>query len=230
MDMGATFKGGNNAEQHNHNDIGSYTIVAGDEILTGDVGLATYTPQYFTKERYKLFKTAASYGHNVPLVNGVQQREGIASQAKILTTRFTDSADTFAMDIASAYPGAGLKALTRTFEYVRAGKRSPHIAIDDSFAFETPGVFETALVTRYPWKKISETVLPAAAGHPAVYSTVIEIRGKETLQVQVLASQGKAAIAEEVIDEGPRPYTRIGIRMPALQQGSVRIVFKKGNS
>jgi hypothetical protein len=230
MNMGATFKGGNNAEQHNHNDIGSYTIVVGDELLTGDVGLATYTPKYFTKERYNLFKTAASYGHNVPLVNGVQQKEGKASQAKILETDFTEDMDVFKMDITSAYPGAGLKRLTRRFEFARSGKQKPHVAIQDEFEFDTTGVFETALITRFPWKKVREGVFkdPNGTGAHTSYITSIEIQGlRETLQIQVITVKERPVISDEVIDEGPKPYTRIAIRMPSMSKGGVALLFNR---
>src|SRR5690606_32678304 len=40
---GIAFKGGNNAESHNHNDIGSFTIVQGKQIMVGDPGSIAYT-------------------------------------------------------------------------------------------------------------------------------------------------------------------------------------------
>lgn len=210
--MGATFKGGHNAEQHNHNDLGSYTIVVGDELLTGDPGLRTYTPTYFGKQRYELHITPASYGHNVPLINGVQQKVGREAEAKITSTDFTDAKDVFKMDILSAYPLRTLKKLDRTFTYSR-GKETA-IIIEDEFAADSAIIFETALITRYPWKKISENE--------------IQIFGKrEKLRIIISASGEPVKVSEKIIDEGPTPYTRIGIQLSSQASGKVSLKFEK---
>ena len=46
-------KGGNNAEFHNHNDVGTYTVALDGEILAGDVGGETYTARTFSARRYE---------------------------------------------------------------------------------------------------------------------------------------------------------------------------------
>ena len=213
FDVGATLKGGTNAEHHNHNDVGSYTIVAGEELLTGDVGLATYTPKYFGKERYSLFKTTSSYGHNVPLINGVQQHFGENARAVVVAKDFTPDRDVFGMDITSAYKVPSLKRLIRTFTYDRTSNGC--MIVKDDFAFSSAGRFETALITRYPWIQTSDNT--------------IEIIGKkERLKVTITASKGKLLISDEVIDEGPAPYTRIAVRLSgAALTGFVSMEFEK---
>lgn len=213
LNMGATLKGGHNAEHHNHNDVGSYTIVVGDELLTGDVGLATYTPKYFGKERYTLFKTISSYGHNVPLINGVQQHYGKDARAAVIAAEFTPDSDVFNLDMTSAYADPTLKKLTRSFTYNRTS--AGYLTVRDSFAFDAPGTFETALITRYLWRRHDEKT--------------IEIIGeREKLQVTISTSAGTFRISDEVIDEGPAPYTRIAIALinPA-DSGSVSLKFEK---
>ncbi len=213
LNMGATLKGGHNAEQHNHNDIGSYTIVVGDELLTGDVGLATYTPKYFGKERYSLFKTTTSYGHNVPLINDVQQHYGRDARAKIIKTGFTADEDVFVMDISSAYQVSELKKLVRTFTYNRTSEG--YLAVRDDFSFTGPGKYETALITRHSWRKINENTLEIT-GH------------KEKLRVSISSSGGAISISEEIIDEGPAPYTRIAITLNSeVVSGFVSLKFQK---
>lgn len=213
LNMGATLKGGNNAEQHNHNDIGSYTIVVGNELLTGDVGLATYTPKYFGKERYNLFKTTASYGHNVPLINGVQQHFGKDAQAKITQTHFTADKDVLTMDIASAYKLPELKKLERKFTYDRT--LNGYLSVKDNFLFTKPSLFENAIITRYSWKKIDENTLEI-------------IGNEEKLKVSISTSGAKVIISDEVIDEGPKPYTRIAIKLSsAVIGGFVELKFEK---
>ncbi|MGC4233529.1 MAG: heparinase II/III family protein [Niabella sp.] len=214
FNMGATLKGGNNAEQHNHNDLGSYSIVVGNELITGDAGLATYTPKYFTKERYDLFKTTSSYGHNVPLINGIQQFAGKDAAARIIKTGFSDQQDEFAMDLASAYKANNLKKLVRTFSYDRGSKHTPgYLRVRDDFCFSKNGAFETAIITRYEWRRVNENT--------------IEIIGERAiLQATIHSSVLSFNIGSEVIDEGPMPYTRIAIKLPTAMDGHVSIDFK----
>ncbi len=214
FNMGATLKGGNNAEQHNHNDLGSYSIVVGDELITGDVGLATYTPKYFTKERYDLFKTTSSYGHNVPLINGIQQFAGKDAVARIIKTGFSDQQDEFAMDLASAYKADDLKKLVRTFTYNRGSKHTPgYLRVRDDFCFSKNTAFETAIITRYGWRRVNE-------------NTIEIIGARAVLQATIHSSVPSFNISSEVIDEGPMPYTRIAIKLPATMNGHVSIEFK----
>jgi hypothetical protein len=210
--MGATFKGGNNNEHHNHNDLGSYTIVVGNELLMGDPGLATYTPTYFKKERYDLYKTTASYGHPVPLVAGTQQYFGKEAEAKIIQTDYKKDKDVFVMDITSAYHEPCLKKLVRSFTYDRTS--NGYIKVTDMYAYNSNQSFETALITRAGWKIIG----PGE----------IELTGKkEKLVVHILTPGNTFTITSEVIDEGPTPYTRLAIKLKAVaERGSVVMTFK----
>ena len=92
-------KGGNNAESHNHNDVGSFIVYADAEPLLIDPGVGEYTSATFSANRYKIWTMQSAY-HNLPQINGVDQHEGkdyhavnVEYQPKSLT-----------MDIASAYP------------------------------------------------------------------------------------------------------------------------------
>ncbi|MDQ2687307.1 MAG: heparinase, partial [Armatimonadota bacterium] len=100
--LGVALKGGNNAENHNHDDVGSYVVVVVDRAVLLDPGGETYTARTFGPHRYDS-KLLNSFGHAVPLVAGKLQREGANAQGKILRTDFTPAADTLAFDIASAY-------------------------------------------------------------------------------------------------------------------------------
>lgn len=68
-------KGGNNAEPHNHNDIGSFIIAADGRQLLCDPGSGVYSKQYFGAERYLDFCTGSG-GHSVPVVGGAAQLPG----------------------------------------------------------------------------------------------------------------------------------------------------------
>jgi hypothetical protein len=61
--------GGNNAESHNHNDVGDFIIYADGAPVIIDAGKGTYMAITFSKNRYTLWYNTSPY-HNVPLVNG----------------------------------------------------------------------------------------------------------------------------------------------------------------
>lgn len=211
FNMGATFKGGHNNENHNHNDVGSFSIALGNEMIMGDVGLATYTPKTFSTERYTAFKTIASYGHDVPLLAGVQQHEGADAKAIISKTDFTPLTDQMTMDISSAYKVKGLKKMVRHFLYNRS--EDGYLEVRDEFEFVSPEIFETALTTRGKWTQ------PDA--------NTIEITGSNGVLLVNLNAPGKFKITAEKITETPVPYTRLGIRLtdPSLR-GTFKITFK----
>lgn len=75
-DTGLALKGGNNNEPHNHNDIGSFILSYAGEIFLTDLGCGEYTKDYFKDDtRYKIFNNR-SISHNVPLINGEEQKAG----------------------------------------------------------------------------------------------------------------------------------------------------------
>ena len=65
-------KGGNNREQHNHNDVGSFVLAINGEQYLADFGAGCYTADYFGEKRYEFIQTRSRY-HNLPVVNGWEQ-------------------------------------------------------------------------------------------------------------------------------------------------------------
>ena len=72
---GFAIKAGNNAEEHNHNDIGSFIVANNRKQILCDLGAAQYTSSNFGKDRYKIFNNS-SLGHSVPIINGSEQGTG----------------------------------------------------------------------------------------------------------------------------------------------------------
>lgn len=72
---GYAVKGGHNAENHNHNDIGHFLCVFEGEMLLSDLGAGEYTKDYFSDGRYGILCNR-SLGHSVPIINGKEQQEG----------------------------------------------------------------------------------------------------------------------------------------------------------
>ena len=209
--MGVAIKGGNNGEHHNHNDVGSYTLVIGKEMMVEDPGLIPYTKKTFSAERYTAFKSLASYGHPVPFVAEGGQRVGKMAKARILHVLESDSCDQVMMDITSAYGLSVLKSLLRKFTFYRDAMR---FEVKDCFEFSLPHLFETALITRADWKRDGD-------------NRIILERNKEKIIVEINVSSGKFSLYDERICEGGEPYTRLAIRIDEpMKKGSVDISFR----
>jgi hypothetical protein len=72
--------GGNNGKSHNHNDVGDFIVYADGQPVIIDVGSGTYTARTFSKDRYQLWFNTSAF-HNLPTINGFQEREGLADSA-----------------------------------------------------------------------------------------------------------------------------------------------------
>ena len=103
-------KGGHNNESHNHNDVGSFIVYADNEPLFIDPGVGEYTSKTFSDERYTIWTMQSQY-HNLPQINGTDQRDGREYAAKVVGHK--DGSLT--LDIAGAYPEeAAVKSWKRT--------------------------------------------------------------------------------------------------------------------
>jgi hypothetical protein len=151
--MGAAWKGGTNAEHHNHNDVGTTVVVWKGRALLADPGAMVYRAETFSKERYRL-PVMGSFGHSVPVVAGALQSAGAQSRGRVVSTDFTEAAATVTMDIASAYPSAGLTKLERTWTYQRSGDGV--LTVEDVFGFGQPAAFATAWTGFGDWYLIAE--------------------------------------------------------------------------
>jgi len=149
-------KGGNNAENHNHNDVGSFSVVAGKSMEICDPGSEVYTRRTFGAHRYDS-KVLSSYRHAVPVVAGQLQSAGADARARVLRTEFSDEQDTLTLDISSAYKSPELQHLERTFAFRRGS--SPALTVRDDVAFASPQKFEEALITWSDWKLVSPNEL-----------------------------------------------------------------------
>lgn len=140
----ATFLGGNNGVNHNHNDLGTFTVILDGKALIYDPGLEVYSMRTFSKQRYES-QLLNSYGHPVPRVGGQLQQEGPTHQASTLLTEFTDDTDRMILDLRGAYNCPTLRKLEREFIYDRRGDGS--LTITDTAEFSEPTEYESALIT-----------------------------------------------------------------------------------
>lgn len=112
-DMVLSAKGGHNAESHNHNDVGSFTLYENTTPVLVDIGIGTYTKDTFSRRRYITIPWVRTAYHNLPLLNGVEQQDGAEYRAE----RFEVSDKGVEISYPAAYPcEAGVATLTRSLE------------------------------------------------------------------------------------------------------------------
>ena len=118
-------KGGTNGENHNHNDVGSFIVYAplqqdgaGEaKPLFIDPAVGEYTAQTFSKDRYSIWTMQSGY-HNLPQINGVDQKDGKEYAAKNVSHKKGQ----LSLNIAGAYPPeAAVKSWKRTVEATASG-------------------------------------------------------------------------------------------------------------
>ncbi len=81
-------KGGNNAEQHNHNDCGSYILNIDGAPVVVEIGAPEYTKDFFRENRYQ-YLAARTLGHSLPIVNGREQAAGPQYASKVISCELT---------------------------------------------------------------------------------------------------------------------------------------------
>lgn len=123
-------KGGHNAENHNHNDVGHFILTKGGEAVILDPGNCVYTATTFSPDRYTLMNTRAR-NHNIPLIGGFEQAPGISHRAEDVHA----DEKGMSLDIASAYPDeAGVMQAERRFSVLDAA-----IALEDDIILRRAG-------------------------------------------------------------------------------------------
>lgn len=143
------FKGGHNAESHNHNDVGNFIVFADGKPVFIDLGVGEYTRKTFSGQRYEIPSMRSEY-HNLPTFNGVMQKNGRAFEAK--DYKYDQASGALEADLTAAYPKeAGLE------KYVRhAVLKNGKISITDSFILKEKGKVAFNLITRVYPQSITE--------------------------------------------------------------------------
>lgn len=122
-------KGGHNADNHNHNDVGSYMVYADDLPVIIDVGVESYSKKTFGSDRYTIWTMQSAY-HNLPTVNGIMQSDGREYCAKDLSV----TENSIQCDISGAYsPDADIEVWKRCAEL-----KNGTVTVSDSFKLKNP--------------------------------------------------------------------------------------------
>lgn len=99
-------KGGHNAEEHNHNDVGSFIVTHNGKCIFADLG----APEYIANGRnVDDVLNVSSLGHSVPIINGKSQKSG-REYSGVLSV----DENTVDMSFAKAYP-TEIKSIERKF-------------------------------------------------------------------------------------------------------------------
>ena len=107
-------KGGNNAESHNHNDIGNFIVYHNSQPVVIDLGCDTYTSKSFSNQRFELMNCRSAY-HNVPIINGLEQKDGKKYRAEKVSHVFNEGVSSLTLNLEKAYTdGAHVDKWQRT--------------------------------------------------------------------------------------------------------------------
>ncbi len=191
-------KGGDNAANHSHLDLGGFVLDAQGERFALDLGPDDYAlPGYFDrKQRYAYFRNA-SPSHNIVLAGGASQ--ALEAKAPIVLFRSTPRFAAAVVDLDAAYPGV---AHRRGFAMVDRDT----IVIVDEIAPQTP--------VDLTWQMLTGAAIEVAAGQIALR------RGQATLTLSVTAPPGIAATVAAVESTAPQMAIK-DVRRLALPLGTV---------
>ena len=211
-------KGGHNNEHHNHNDVGAFIVHWLGESVVCDLGAGEYIKQLFSDTRYELLSTRGC-GHNVPIINGVEQKEGREFCATDFRPQPGDGSMGVSMELATAYPPeAGLTSLERRVTLDRSGPECVEMVDRVQFAGED---------RRYELPLFTEGTFEAGAG-----GTVTARSGDASMRIEFDPDVVEAAV--EMVEHGDGRFGRhFGDELPRCTlrlvgdpaQAEVRIRF-----
>ena len=143
-------KGGNNAESHNHNDLGNIVVFSDDKPIFLDAGSGKYTKRTFSKDRYTIWAMCSDY-HNCATFNGVTQKAGrdFASRGTV----YDAETGKMTLDLTAAYPReAKLAAYKRS-----AVLANSEITVTDEIILAENGNVTFSFITRVIPESVTES-------------------------------------------------------------------------
>lgn len=100
--------------------------------MLADMGSGQYTSGYFGPERYNILCNA-SFGHSVPIINGMAQSPGALHRAADVQLESGEQTETFSLDLAQVYADNSLLQLKRRFTWTKTSQ--PVLMLEDSYQF-----------------------------------------------------------------------------------------------
>ncbi len=96
-------KAGDNNDNHNHNDTGSFTLYMDGKPMFVDIGVETYSKKTFSENRYDIWTMQSGY-HNLPTIAGMDQKDGAQYRATSVKCDLGSEIKTISMHLEDAYP------------------------------------------------------------------------------------------------------------------------------
>ncbi len=96
-------KSGDNADSHNHNDTGSFTLYKNGQPVFVDIGVESYCEKTFSSHRYEIWTMQSGY-HNLPTLNGLDEKDGKEYCATQVKASLEGEIPGIFMELACAYP------------------------------------------------------------------------------------------------------------------------------
>lgn len=205
-------KGGHNAERHNQNDVGSFTVDVCGEALVCELGRPRFRRGTFGAERYEILANS-SLGHSVPIPSGRAQLPGAERAATLLEHRHDARADVLGLELSAAYPAeANIASLQRLLTLHREPPRG-WVELVDRVRFRAPTTFATQLVT---------------LARVEVGAGVVRIAGERgRLRVEYAPTSVEVSVVEDrgvELDAGPVDVRRVRFALPgAATEGEIRL-------
>ena len=155
-------KGGNNAESHNHNDVGNFIVYYDGDPVIIDVGVGQYTKQTFSPRRYELWFMQSGY-HNLPSFDGVDEKNGAAFRSS--SEVYDEKTGSYTMELAGAYlPEAGLRSFVRSAVLVDG-----EVRVTDSILLDKERAIDFHFMTYEKPELVSEGVISLPKGRRLVF-------------------------------------------------------------
>lgn len=123
-------KAGHNGEPHNHNDVGSFSLISDSGQILCDFGCGEYNRAYFAPDTRYTFLCNSSKGHNLPIINGKGQSAGECYHGTVISADESG----FSLEIKDAYEECGLTSLRRELTISEKG-----FVLCDRFSFSGTG-------------------------------------------------------------------------------------------
>ncbi|MCK6451719.1 MAG: heparinase II/III-family protein [Alphaproteobacteria bacterium] len=193
-------KGGSNAANHAHLDLGTFVLDHGGERFACDLGPDDYAlPDYFSRAQRFAYLRNASAGHNLLLVDGANQ--ALEAEAPIILFRSTPGFAGAVVALDATYPQLahrrGFAVIDRRWALV-VDELRPSRALDAAWQMHT-----------------------RAAMAPADGGAVLTLAGAR-LRLHVLAPDGGALAAEPATARPPqnanRGVTRLALHLPGIDR------------
>jgi len=210
------FKAGHNAENHNHNDVGTFAVHVDGETLLCDPGPGLYDNRYFTPARYEnMF--ASSFGHSVPRLGVHTQPPGREFEGQILSYEPEAGSKRVVAEIGRAYAVPGLESIRRTITLAAQGTDSGTVWLQDDFTFACEGPqVEEAFVT---WLE-TDASGPVAVVHGEKHAVELMIEepagaafAVQRLEKECLANKAPGVLKRLTFTLEPAKHTHARVRI-----------------